>query len=464
MQPAINLLVVGECGDGKSTLIDALRDKSRSSQPLCGKSPHGVTKNVMVYPCSVCGEPAFSLVDTPGVGDHGVTTADLVNQIEHALLHQDLSGGIRGVLVTTPVPDGRIRLGAQVVRTIVDKGFLAVNGHDKFANVILVGTKTDKADEEEKKNFMHGLDGQPSVQEVFFQNCTIPNPLCVMVSREDYSPLFAAIRQLPALAIQYRQPPQEVLSQALAETLGTGIQQMQDVVESQRVEMEKMRQEALQEKERQAQEAKISQERMRQLETQAAERRKLEREEQQRHDQEMQEAREVAACRQVLHRQECQSPRNLHLAQCDGCMQFPICGPRFKCTLCPDYDLCYSCFRSELHGHIMLKVHKGIACDGCLEPLLGRRYMCTVCIDFSSSYDLCHECFSDNGHHHKMLEVHQGMVCDGCGQRPILGERFECMRCSDFSLCQSCQRRGVHSHHEMHLAIEPLAVLPCRIQ
>mmetsp|Transcript_129839 Transcript_129839/g.315391 ORF Transcript_129839/g.315391 Transcript_129839/m.315391 type:complete len:609 (+) Transcript_129839:67-1893(+) len=39
---------------------------------------------------------------------------------------------------------------------------------------------------------------------------------------------------------------------------------------------------------------------------------------------------------------------------CDGCGAMPILGPRFKCTECPDYDLCGSCYlqKDVLHpGH-----------------------------------------------------------------------------------------------------------------
>lgn len=447
MPPAINLLVVGECGDGKSTLIDGLRDKSKSSQPLCGKSPQGVTKQVTVYPCGTCAGVTLNLVDTPGVGDNGVPPSDLVNKIEHALEYQDLPGGIRGILVTTPVPDGRIRLGAQVVQAIVQKGFLAVDGRDKFSNVILVGTKTDKADKDDKMNFMDGLGGNPSVRHVFFQDSAVKNPLCVMVSRQDYSPLYAAIQQLPAACIQFQRPRKEVMSQALAETLGAGIRQMQEDVQSQQKQMELLRRQALEEKSLRQQEAARQQERMRQLQIQAEERQRREREEQRRFEEEMQEATEAAACWRVLHRQECHCPRFIHPARCDGCMMDPLRGIRFRCAQCPDYDLCESCHAEMDHPHTMLPVHSGIVCDQCDRPLRGIRHMCTVCLDSDSgdSYDLCHDCFIQHGHRHKMLEVHQ-VKCDGCGQQPLIGKRFTCSKCPGYDLCQTCHRRGVHRH------------------
>lgn len=38
---------------------------------------------------------------------------------------------------------------------------------------------------------------------------------------------------------------------------------------------------------------------------------------------------------------------------CDGCNAGPITGPRFKCEVCPDYDLCGDCYmrKEELHPH-----------------------------------------------------------------------------------------------------------------
>ena len=44
---------------------------------------------------------------------------------------------IDGVIVTTPVPDGRVKLGAQVVKLLVEHGFV---GEEKWRNVMLVGT------------------------------------------------------------------------------------------------------------------------------------------------------------------------------------------------------------------------------------------------------------------------------------------------------------------------------------
>jgi hypothetical protein len=36
--------------------------------------------------------------------------------------------------------------------------------------------------------------------------------------------------------------------------------------------------------------------------------------------------------------------------QCDGCGMHPLVGPRFKCAVCKDFDLCESCFNGGVHA------------------------------------------------------------------------------------------------------------------
>lgn len=38
------------------------------------------------------------------------------------------------------------------------------------------------------------------------------------------------------------------------------------------------------------------------------------------------------------------------LVTCDGC-EGKVVGSRFKCSVCPDYDLCCTCERKGLHAH-----------------------------------------------------------------------------------------------------------------
>jgi len=60
---------------------------------------------------------------------------------------------------------------------------------------------------------------------------------------------------------------------------------------------------------------------------------------------------------------------------CDGCSMSPIVGLRFKCTQCPDYDLCSTCESKKVHdiSHPMLKITEAGRCGRHREGFIGRR-------------------------------------------------------------------------------------------
>jgi hypothetical protein len=109
--------------------------------------------------------------------------------------------------------------------------------------------------------------------------------------------------------------------------------------------------------------------------------------------------------------------------KCDGCGAFPITGDRFKCTVCPDFDLCSPCEQKNTHpsSHPLLKlkeaprrdIHYGVTCDGCgVAPIKGVRFKCLVC----PNYDLCGPCEGKNNHpsSHTLLKLKERKR--GCGR------------------------------------------------
>ncbi|KAJ1302722.1 hypothetical protein OPQ81_003037 [Rhizoctonia solani] len=113
-----------------------------------------------------------------------------------------------------------------------------------------------------------------------------------------------------------------------------------------------------------------------------------------------------------------------HSAACDMCSS-RIRGVRYKCTACPDYDVCESCFRvsEEVHpGHSFAKVYKQGDVIVRKSPQSGFR------------------------HHAR---------CDVC-QNQILGIRYKCIHpsCPDFDICERCEAMPFAVHPETHAFVK----------
>jgi len=111
----------------------------------------------------------------------------------------------------------------------------------------------------------------------------------------------------------------------------------------------------------------------------------------------------------------------VHRAWCDKCNQ-QIAGLRFKCLVCPDYDLCETCetTRDVTHPtHDFLVINRPGPCP---RP------------------------------HVPSNEVVHWASCDNC-QDQIRGLRFKCTTCPDYDLCNTCMNNGqaIHSEHKFNL-------------
>lgn len=217
------LLVVGECGDGKSTLINALRDPTRSGRAEAGLHSRGITKEITAYVGTPISGIPVDYLDTPGVGDTDVTPMKVLTMIEQELMTDELgcSDSIDGVIVTTPIPDGRVKLGAQVVQLLVEHGFL---GEEKWRNIILVGTKADRATPEELDLFRtdrRDAAGQVvGVAAQFFNAAPGGHGTFVTTSRDNYGELRKAIAALPNMKVKYATPDPSLMAEKFSEKLG----------------------------------------------------------------------------------------------------------------------------------------------------------------------------------------------------------------------------------------------------
>ncbi|CAL4170731.1 unnamed protein product [Meganyctiphanes norvegica] len=109
---------------------------------------------------------------------------------------------------------------------------------------------------------------------------------------------------------------------------------------------------------------------------------------------------------------------------CD-CCNGPVCGFRYKCLICDDYDLCGNCENKIYHTpHPMLRVPSPKSL-----------------IDFANKIEVKGESSS-----YDPTFIHEGVECDGCYCK-VIGYRYKCLICSNYDLCHTCEHAGKHSQH-----------------
>ena len=105
--------------------------------------------------------------------------------------------------------------------------------------------------------------------------------------------------------------------------------------------------------------------------------------------------------------------------RCDMC-QGGVAGIRFKCSVCPDFDLCERCeasgqpVGSHTPSHVLLKIPIPMSVDVAVaQPQAGSQLR------------------------------HPHVMCDGC-RGEIRGIRYKCGNCTNFDLCEMCEAANVH--------------------
>eukprot|EP01122_Echinamoeba_exundans_P001349 TRINITY_DN11423_c0_g1_i1.p1 TRINITY_DN11423_c0_g1~~TRINITY_DN11423_c0_g1_i1.p1 ORF type:complete len:3880 (+),score=662.12 TRINITY_DN11423_c0_g1_i1:92-11731(+) len=145
-------------------------------------------------------------------------------------------------------------------------------------------------------------------------------------------------------------------------------------------------------------------------------------------------------------------------SQCRQCGVSPICGTRWRCINCPDFDLCSSCEtrqrKIDAHhpqAHALIKISHPLP----LAPVLTNKRVV-----------LCPPLFKDEEKSSSSTArmAHKGSKCSGCGLSPIIGDRWQCASCPNYNLCDKCEsgsgaKEGAQ-HHPQHYFVKLTQPVP----
>jgi hypothetical protein len=148
-------------------------------------------------------------------------------------------------------------------------------------------------------------------------------------------------------------------------------------------------------------------------------------------------------------------------SSCRQCGVSPICGTRWRCINCLDYDLCSSCepHQRKINSHNP-ETHACIKIPRPL-PLTPTR---TTKIAVRAPLLQNSEAKSTGG----ARNAHKGSKCSGCGMSPIFGVRWQCSSCPNYNLCDKCEssivmaigsKDGVQ-HHPHHFFVKWTQAVP----
>jgi hypothetical protein len=128
-----------------------------------------------------------------------------------------------------------------------------------------------------------------------------------------------------------------------------------------------------------------------------------------------------------------------HLRSCDVCRVAYIIGWCFRCTVCPDFDMCEACAAKKTHTahHTLLLLR---------EYELVPKHMRVVC--------------ADTGKPAIIAVKAKSLCCSKCKCETI-APRYKCMTCTAVELCKDCM--PLHDSKHMMLILTTTAWVADRL-
>lgn len=162
-----------------------------------------------------------------------------------------------------------------------------------------------------------------------------------------------------------------------------------------------------------------------------------------------------AQCSQNVAKHTNEPNRYLH-ASCDECDE-DICGLRYKCINCKDFDLCKDCENADKHSeHMMIRISdphdhscfKTKSYSSFKEYLARRSRNKTDNTPSAQSS----QTVTKNTNGSKTIMRHGNVRCAECNKH-VYGFRYKCLDCADFNLCKNCENANKHSSKHTFIRI-----------
>ena len=144
---------------------------------------------------------------------------------------------------------------------------------------------------------------------------------------------------------------------------------------------------------------------------------------------------------------------------CDGCKMENIVGPRYKCSVCPNFDYCEKCVKQQMssHQHPFIKIYHPKMQIALIEAIIDED-----CPDYTTQIknninkknykEIKEKIKVENRNQPVPMEVikneltHKYVTCDGCGMYPVKGCRYKCAVCRNFDFFEKCEKKYYKEH------------------
>ncbi len=119
---------------------------------------------------------------------------------------------------------------------------------------------------------------------------------------------------------------------------------------------------------------------------------------------------------------------------CDGCSRYGLPLLRYKCQVCPDFDLCHECYYNPPNANIErhIKYHTRRTSSPSTPPTIDR---------FSHKFLILL---------HPEKDQWKQDICSECTKKGFAGMKWKCKECEHYVLCQGCFASVSAQYSHMH--------------